>query len=324
MFRLTLKDPLTKINQYLTTLKNADVITLRQHKGVYKAQMLGQRNHLVNRHARNQNNFKTALSCAFVHPVTYERNGYLPCWYDGEMIREWQTKGKPFYKTNGIHAMDKYIESQKPFIEKMQDPTYASSVHITYESLARYEQFMWLLKKYKGQQRMVPTGDIDVVWHAHMLDHRAYLLECDRVFGKIVDHNDDNVPGPVLLNQFMNTRQLWKKEFGTNMMVLTTPVAVGGMMGVAASLLGASNNGKSRRYSEEKQRERDRERERADCDAGMDISSPLHPLNPLNPLSQMNTSGSTRSASSYSIDRDGSYSHDSSCSSSCSSSCGSD
>jgi len=35
---------------------------------------------------------------------------------------------------------------------------------------------------------LVPTRDIDKVWHQHILHTREYARDCDRVFGAFVHH----------------------------------------------------------------------------------------------------------------------------------------
>src|SRR4051812_49630238 len=35
---------------------------------------------------------------------------------------------------------------------------------------------------------IVPCHDVDMFWHAHILDTAAYRVDCDTVFGEFLDH----------------------------------------------------------------------------------------------------------------------------------------
>jgi hypothetical protein len=82
----------------------------------------------------------------------------------------------------------------------------------------RYRMFLRLCQKYPAMH-LSPTGDIDEVWHLHMLHPQAYYDDCMRIFGGILDHN----PGFGLASeeewgqlkaQFGAVEELWAKEYG--------------------------------------------------------------------------------------------------------------
>lgn len=50
-----------------------------------------------------------------------------------------------------------------------------------------YQRYMALTKAMGGVQ-LVPNGDIDEVWHMHILDTRAYMQDCDDLFGEYLHH----------------------------------------------------------------------------------------------------------------------------------------
>ena len=50
-----------------------------------------------------------------------------------------------------------------------------------------YRKFMALNARYPDR-KICPTGPIDEFWHAHILDTRAYIRDCDTVFGKYLHH----------------------------------------------------------------------------------------------------------------------------------------
>jgi hypothetical protein len=51
----------------------------------------------------------------------------------------------------------------------------------------RYRRFLGMVYcDWNGS--IVPTKDIDTVWHQHILDTRAYAEDCERVFGEFLHH----------------------------------------------------------------------------------------------------------------------------------------
>ncbi|CAH1532887.1 hypothetical protein THF5H11_180013 [Vibrio jasicida] len=51
----------------------------------------------------------------------------------------------------------------------------------------RYKVFLLLLGLYP-EKTIVPTRDIDLFWHAHILDTHKYRDDCQHLFGKFIDH----------------------------------------------------------------------------------------------------------------------------------------
>ena len=81
-------------------------------------------------------------------------------------------------------------------------------------AIALYRTFLHLCVKYPGE-RLVPTPDIDTVWHSHILDTRKYQKDCQKLFGKYLHHSpygseDGEEP---LQNNFYRTLELVAKEF---------------------------------------------------------------------------------------------------------------
>lgn len=50
-----------------------------------------------------------------------------------------------------------------------------------------YRMFLALNARYPGR-KVCPTGPIDTFWHGHILDTRAYIRDCDLVFGEYLHH----------------------------------------------------------------------------------------------------------------------------------------
>ncbi|MGQ0551820.1 MAG: glycine-rich domain-containing protein [Planctomycetota bacterium] len=51
----------------------------------------------------------------------------------------------------------------------------------------RYHRYLCMLYM-DPNGSIVPTSDIDLFWHQHILDTRAYARDCERVFGYFVHH----------------------------------------------------------------------------------------------------------------------------------------
>lgn len=80
-----------------------------------------------------------------------------------------------------------------------------------------YERFLLLVQKH-WDEHLAPTKAIDRVWHLHMLHPRAYLADCIRLFGDVLDHDggfgSTAAEAPVLAATFARTSALWLAEFG--------------------------------------------------------------------------------------------------------------
>lgn len=81
----------------------------------------------------------------------------------------------------------------------------------------RYEKFLLLAARYRNAD-LIPTKEIDMMWHLHMLHPRAYHKDCMNLFGDILDHDGGFGSDPSEANEHLSTlhatRELWKKEFG--------------------------------------------------------------------------------------------------------------
>ena len=40
---------------------------------------------------------------------------------------------------------------------------------------------------------MVPTLDIDLIWHAHMLSADDYVEDCERILGRVLSYNNFDI-----------------------------------------------------------------------------------------------------------------------------------
>lgn len=92
----------------------------------------------------------------------------------------------------------------------------------TEETLAQmdrqYRQFLSLKLTFPGKS-IVPTRFIDEMWHAHILDTRAYASDCQRVFGYFLHHYPYLGVGgegekAKLEDAFGDTVELWAQAYG--------------------------------------------------------------------------------------------------------------
>ena len=81
-----------------------------------------------------------------------------------------------------------------------------------------YRRFLTLKRIYPAVG-LVPSKEVDAIWHAHILDTRAYRNDCQQVFSRFVDHypyfgiyGEDDYQE--LKNAFAQTVALYEKHFG--------------------------------------------------------------------------------------------------------------
>lgn len=58
-------------------------------------------------------------------------------------------------------------------------------------AIKRYKTFLFISYLYP-QLLLVPTPEIDRVWHVHILHTRQYYNDCHRVFGRFIHHEPDS------------------------------------------------------------------------------------------------------------------------------------
>lgn len=93
-----------------------------------------------------------------------------------------------------------------------------SELHFRQESFLhaaemRYKGFLHLAAKSKGKLFLVPTYDIDLMWHTHQLDVIAYRADTLRILGKVLDHDDTGTESMPLSLCFQETKQLWEETY---------------------------------------------------------------------------------------------------------------
>jgi hypothetical protein len=80
-----------------------------------------------------------------------------------------------------------------------------------------YERFL-VLAVVHPDEPLAPTRGIDRMWHLHMLHPRAYVRDCERLFGDILDHDGGfgatPEEAPLLEAVFARTAELWRAAYG--------------------------------------------------------------------------------------------------------------
>jgi hypothetical protein len=109
----------------------------------------------------------------------------------------------------------------EPIVFKLMHPEpgeTALSLARADQDVARYRCFLKLCALHPGTT-IVPTRQLDRVWHTHMLDTAKYRADCDQVFGFFLDHfpyfgfrgDDDR---RTWQEDFAHTRRLFRQHFG--------------------------------------------------------------------------------------------------------------
>ncbi len=84
-----------------------------------------------------------------------------------------------------------------------------------------YCKFIYVVKK-NPNLNVVPTKQIDKVWHLHMSDSNLYKKDCLSYVGYIVKHKKDS---KTISNQhienYLYTNQLWQQYFNSKLGDLT-------------------------------------------------------------------------------------------------------
>lgn len=70
-------------------------------------------------------------------------------------------------------------------IEKPDGPRWSPARAKTAEKW--YRRFLFLVAKYPNEV-IVPTKEVDEIWHAHILDTRKYEQDCEHIFGGYLHH----------------------------------------------------------------------------------------------------------------------------------------
>jgi len=81
-----------------------------------------------------------------------------------------------------------------------------------------YRRFLALKVFYPGLS-LIPSKQVTKLWHAHILDTRAYREDCGKVFGRFIDHYPyfgiyGKEDYQALQIRFAHTIELYERHFG--------------------------------------------------------------------------------------------------------------
>lgn len=88
-----------------------------------------------------------------------------------------------------------------------------------------YRKYLALLLAYPGE-RLPPSVVIDTFWHAHILDTRAYVSDCEMLFGEYLHHHPygalytDVLDAAVGRAGYARTCELFREHFGLHLVSL--------------------------------------------------------------------------------------------------------
>ncbi|KAI9779637.1 MAG: hypothetical protein M1839_007302 [Geoglossum umbratile] len=107
------------------------------------------------------------------------------------------------------------VERQASFVQKMDAQLWIRSPALCgtlRRAQDRYNKFLKLFKLYPGTM-LVPTLDIDLVWHTHQLSPKRYIDATVDIAGRFLDH-DDKLGKGTLDEGMEKTKNLFRVRFG--------------------------------------------------------------------------------------------------------------
>lgn len=140
----------------------------------------------------------------------------------------------------------------EPIVFKLMNPDHevGLSLELADRGVARYRMFLKLCAMYPDCS-IVPTAEIDHVWHTHILDTVKYRYDCDRIFGRFLDHFPylglrGEEDAARLAASFAETKALFLRHFGDDLSDGTMQAcgdSCGGSLCENPSCSGSSCNG---------------------------------------------------------------------------------
>ncbi|CAG2220950.1 unnamed protein product [Mytilus edulis] len=88
--------------------------------------------------------------------------------------------------------------------------------------IKRYEEF-WLPLVASQNDLLAAPLDIEWIWHCHMLAPKAYIADCERMFGKIIDHKVFRMDEREM--RMHKSQELWEKRYPKEPFLVDIPDA---------------------------------------------------------------------------------------------------
>jgi hypothetical protein len=107
-------------------------------------------------------------------------------------------------------------ERQASFLWQVSAPRFQDKTFLD-QGVDNYHRFLQLRKHAPSQTILVPTYQIDLMWHTHILTSmKAYQEDCLAIIGTALHHDDslnDRTEGGALDTAFSATKVLWKEQY---------------------------------------------------------------------------------------------------------------
>ncbi|GAX19727.1 hypothetical protein FisN_19Hu314 [Fistulifera solaris] len=112
------------------------------------------------------------------------------------------------------------VNEQKKFLWQVSDRKFKHDTFLQH-AIERYQKFLLLSKSFHRERgsdcMIVPTYDIDLMWHTHILHSIAkYEADCIRIRGSFLNHDDslnDRSSGSNLEMAFQQTSEAWQQSY---------------------------------------------------------------------------------------------------------------
>ncbi|CAG8440388.1 797_t:CDS:2, partial [Scutellospora calospora] len=99
---------------------------------------------------------------------------------------------------------------QRRFIDDMVFNQSVNEYANQSKAINRYKKFLILIKS--NRKNLVPTKDIDLCWHTHMLYAPHYRCFTKKYLGKIMNY-DNKISESILSENFDETSNIWREKF---------------------------------------------------------------------------------------------------------------
>jgi hypothetical protein len=113
-------------------------------------------------------------------------------------------------------------QNQAAFLWQVSGPKFREDEFL-HQAAENYYKFLKLSSTGETSLPLVPTYQIDLMWHTHMLwSLRGYHMDCISIRGEKFHHDDslnDRTPGATLDLAFQATKRLWEETYNQNYIV---------------------------------------------------------------------------------------------------------
>jgi hypothetical protein len=148
----------------------------------------------------------------------YPNEPFFPSEGSKEIVEEEDILDEKYRILCGFDLVES-TECQQAFLWQVTQPRFQDTAFL-HEGVQNYYKFLKLRATAKGQRQIiVPTYQIDLMWHTHMLSSLAnYNADCRSIIGRTLHHDDslnDRSEGSTLDISYRATEKLWYATYGT-------------------------------------------------------------------------------------------------------------